>query len=167
MIETLALRALALFAALLAAFTMAILVAAWPEDAARVLARLALTGLLLRLAWLAWRRPAGRFERARRRLLRLGAVLATPMLQDEYAEVSPSTEVHEALIGDWRRARKADAGLSPAEEALAVRVDEAAARAEAELPAGPVRDLQERAAWQELSHAARELQLGLGAPRPR
>ena len=165
--ETLALRALALLAALLAAFTVAMLVAAWPEDLARVLARVALVALLLRMAWLAWRRPAGRFGRARRRLLRLAAVLADPALQADYAEVSPSTELHEALIGDWRRAREADAGLTPAEEAVASRVDARAARAEAALPAGPVRDLQERAAWQDLSQAARELQQDLGAPRPR
>lgn len=87
----------------------------------RLVARALFAVVLLWLARLAWRRPAGRAGRLRRRMLRLIAVLARPDLQREWAESSPSTDLAEALLADWRRA----AAVSDADIAAAFPPDEA------------------------------------------
>jgi hypothetical protein len=106
---TVALRLLALLAFILAATVLAraagLLLGGDPQEGAlRLIARLAWGAALAWVGWLAWRRPRGRSERLRRRVLRVLAVLASEELQRDYAESTPSVPAPEALLADWERA---------------------------------------------------------------
>src|SRR5436190_19433740 len=103
MLETLSMRALACLSALLA-LLVAVSLATGSGSWRQALAKLVLAALLVALARLAWRRPLGRAERARRRILRLVAVLVSPELRRQWAESTPATDADEALHADLRAA---------------------------------------------------------------
>ena len=156
MLETLALRALALASIVLAGAVAWSALASEGEDWRRLLARALFAALLLWLARLAWRRPQGRAARVRRRVLRLVGVLARPELQREWAESSPSTDMAEALLADWDRATNvAEAALAGAfapdelAEILELRKDVTSLAGRL-----PVRDAAATSAWTDLVRRA-------------
>ena len=168
-----ALLVLGLVAALLA------VAVAWEaiEDgpsALRTVAKLCFASLLAGLAWLAFRRPRAAADRARRRVLKLVAVLASTDLQREWAESTPSTDLAEALLSDWREAVRDDVELGAAfDEDERVIVMELRADLETlagRLPAGP--GAASSGAWAAVcarartAHDAMARRLALGAGSP-
>jgi hypothetical protein len=74
------------------------------EPLLRTVARLLFFALLAASALRAWRMPASRPLRFRRRLLSLLAALSHPDAQREYAESTPGVHACEALWTDWTEA---------------------------------------------------------------
>lgn len=99
-------RGVALLLAALAGsvLTLAVVRIGEGEPALRSVARLLFFCLLAASALRAWKMPAGRGERYRRRLLRLLATLSNAEAQREYAESSPGVHGCEALWHDWNQA---------------------------------------------------------------
>ncbi len=95
-----------------AVLTLAIVRAADGEPLLRTVARLLFFALLAASASRAWKMPAGRPTRYRRRLLGLLAALSHAEAQREYAESTPGVHACEALWSDWTGAA---AGLDQAE----------------------------------------------------
>ena len=103
MLPILAMRALALLSGLLA-IVVASSAAAGSRSWLQALAKVLFALLLLALARLAWMLPRGRAERARRRVLRLVALVLSEDLRRTWAESTPSTDPDEALLSDLRAA---------------------------------------------------------------
>ena len=143
MSETLVMRALSVLSLALAGIVAwSLLAAGAGQDWRQALAKAAFALVLLALARLAWRRPLGRSERLRRRVLRLLAVLARPELQSEWRESTPSTDLVDALLADWRAAVRVppadlDAAFGPESGARVRALAEDIETLAADLPSGP------------------------------
>lgn len=124
----LVLRGVALAAWTLAAIALVGLVGALGRggddgSALRTAARVAWVLVLVQGGRFAWRWPRGRAARARRRVLRLVAVIAAPTERRAYAESTPSTRLGESLCADWEHARRPGARAAfTAEETRRLRV---------------------------------------------
>lgn len=107
-------RSIALLLGVLASAVLALTIvrATGGEPLLRSVARLLFFALLAASALRAWRMPAGRPTRYRRRLLSLLAALSHAEAQREYAESTPGVHACEALWHDWTGAA---AGLDQSE----------------------------------------------------
>jgi hypothetical protein len=161
-VEKLALRALALVAVVMAVAVLAAVRA--DEPLTRSIAKAAFAATLGYAAWRGWRRaPQRQPDRLRRRALRLLGVLATPEVQLDYQESSPSVPLAAAMVSDWRAVVEA----GEARDAFAAREIEALGAVSSALagipPEKDAAALRDDARWREVVAAARAALAALGA----